>query len=75
MINRGLVRRLEELESRLAPMREPLRIRVSYVDVEGNVVSSHVVEGPTFRAPPAGQTFETMAKVSRRCGDDSDKAR
>jgi len=51
MINRGLVRRLEELESRLAPMREPLRIRVSYVDVEGNVVSSHVVEGPTFRAP------------------------
>ena len=46
MISRSLVRRLEELESRSAPIREPLRFHVKYVDVQGNVVSSHVVEGP-----------------------------
>jgi len=65
VINRGLVRRLEELETRLAPVSVPLRIHVKYIDDQGNVVSSHVVEGPTFRAPLPARRWNSTGRKYR----------
>jgi len=47
MISRKLMRRVEDLEERTAPlMTERHRIKVQYVDENMNIVDSYVVEFP-----------------------------
>jgi hypothetical protein len=46
-VNRGLIRRLEELETRFVPVTgEPRHISIQYVDRDGTVVDTRVVEVP-----------------------------
>jgi hypothetical protein len=54
VLNRGLIRRLEELETRFVPVTgEPRYITIQYVEKGGNVVDTRVVELPPIMPDPA----------------------
>jgi hypothetical protein len=53
MIRRNLIRRLEELEARLAPAAEPMIFQITYVSPDGSEE-----DGPRFTIPSGGRPAE-----------------
>jgi hypothetical protein len=51
MIRRNLIRRLEELEARLAPAAEPVIVEITYVSPDGTEEVECRVEMPTSTGP------------------------
>jgi len=46
LINRTLIRRMEQLEARLMPLSEPRRLVIEYVAKDGTVVETKVLDLP-----------------------------
>jgi hypothetical protein len=60
MIRRNLIRRLEELEARLAPAAEPMIFQITYVSPDGSEE-----DGPRFTVPSGGRRTGSTWLASR----------
>ncbi len=61
MIKRNLIRRLEELESRLGPPAEPLIVQVVYVSPDG----SQEPHGPPIVIPMTADRYQPWQRNRR----------